>query len=172
MSKLSAKKQAAQARLDAAKSKLSPSDLEEIAERAALSKLEDEAKVEEERARDLDLQRRLEAAEELKPGTRFTTVAIEGLPDTFVVQCDGRAHVKWENELSKMAQSGKGERSAIHRGYAQSIVHDWNGTVRDDSDSEFTVKLVKYLTDNPGVVTPLTDAAIRLAGAVAAERKS
>lgn len=172
MSKLSAKRKATEERLSAAKAKLTDADRAEIDEREALSKIEDEAKAEEEKARYLDLQRRLESAEELNPGKRFATVSIEGFPDTFVVFADAPSHIKWENELSKSAQNKGSDRNAIHRSYAQSVIYDWNGNVRKDEDSEFTVKLIKFLTDNPGVVTPLTDAAIRLAGAVAAERKS
>jgi hypothetical protein len=170
---INSKRKAAEERLAAAQAKLSADDRAEIEERDQISKLTEDAKIEEEKARQLDLQRRLDAAEAaLGSSVRLTTVAIEGMLDSFIVQCEPHAHTKWENDLSRMASSGKGERSAIHRAYAQAVVYDWNGSVRNDTDSEFTTKLVKFLSENPGVVTPLTDAAIRLAGAVASEHKS
>lgn len=161
----------AQARLDAARSRLSPEDREEIEAREQLAKMEAEIKAETERKRLLDLERRLDLARErLGEKVAVEAVAIEGFEDTFIVRRDGKAHGIWSEAISKAVATG-GDRLAVNRQYAVAVVEDWNGVVGGD-DPEFTKKLRDFLTTNPGIVTPITDCAGRLAGIFAAERKS
>lgn len=170
---LTSRKAAAAARLEQAKSALSDGDLSEIAERAEIDKLEDEAKAEESKRRELELARRLDSAREaLGPDAGLEAVAIIGFPDTFIVRRDGKAHAKWHAAMIKSHRpDSKIEPLTVSLTYAVAVVHDWNGNVRDDNDAEFTHKLTQYLTANPGIVTPITDVAGRLAGVFAEEFK-
>jgi len=173
MSKISDKLAAAKARLEAAKASLSDADRAEIEGRDQVAQIETEARAEELRKRDLDLDRRLDAAREaLGEKAGLEAVAIESFPDTFIVQRNSKAHAKWAEDIAKVSQSGKGDRATIHRAYAVTAIYDWNGKVGGDDDSEFTVRLNKYLTENPGMVTPITNALANLAGVFASERKS
>jgi hypothetical protein len=171
VSALEARLATAQAKLDAARARLSTEDREEIEAREQLAKLEAETKSENERRRLLDLERRLDLARErLGEKAAVEAVAIEGFEDTFIVRRDGKAHGIWSESISKAVATG-GDRLAVNRQYAVAVVEDWNGVVGGD-DPEFTKKLRDFLTTNPGIVTPITDCAGRLAGIFAAERKS
>jgi 23S rRNA G2069 N7-methylase RlmK/C1962 C5-methylase RlmI len=172
MSKIDEKLAQAKARLEAAKAALTDDDRAEISGRDEIAKIEAEAKAEEIRKRDLDLDRRLDAARaELGEKAGLEAVAIESFPDTFIVQRNSKAHAKWADDIAKASQSGKGDRAAINRAYAVSGIYDWNGVIGGE-DSEFTHKLAKYLTENPGMVTPITNALANLAGVFASDRKS
>jgi hypothetical protein len=167
-------KAAALARLAKASSSLTDADREEIAERAEIAALVEKAKEEERKARNLDLDRRLqEAQERLGTSEGVEALAIEEFPDTFIVKRNSKAHARWNESVNKLAgPNGKGDRAKIYRDYAACVVDDWNGVVLGESDSEMGAKLIKYLVDNPGIVTPLTDCAARLAGVFAEDRKS
>jgi len=160
-------------RLAELQAKLSDEDRAEIAARDELAKAEQELQDERERQMILDLDRRMEKAKEsLGPDAMIRAVAIKNYPDTFIVQKSVKAHKKF-NQATRDRQEGKGGRAAdLDLAYAVAVVYDWNGIVADELDSEFGVKLQKYLTDNPGLITPITNAAIELMGVFAAERKS
>jgi hypothetical protein len=172
MSKIEEKLLQAQARRDAARAAITDDDRAEIELRDKIAQIETEAKAEEIRKRDLDLDRRMDAAREtLGDKAGLDSIAIEGFPDTFIVLRNSKAHSKWAEEIAKVAQSGKGDRAAVNRAYAVAAVYDWNGEIGGENP-EFTVKLAKYLTENPGIVTPITNALANLAGVFASERKS
>lgn len=158
------------AELEKIQSKLSDDDRQEIEQRAQLAKLESDLEDELQQQRDLDLDRRLDTAiSALGETARIRAISIEGFEDTFVLVSDPAAHAKWVRGAAQ--GNGKEDRIKLARDYAVAVVYDWNGNVRSDEDSEFTVKLAKYLTDNPGIVTPITNVAIELAGVLARERK-
>jgi 23S rRNA G2069 N7-methylase RlmK/C1962 C5-methylase RlmI len=163
----------AEARREAAKSALSEDDIKEIELRNRIAEIEAEAEAEERKARNLDLDRRLEAAREaLGDKAGLEAVAIEGFKDTFVIQRQSKAHSKWAEDIAKAASpNSKLDRATVNRAYAVAAVYDWNGEIGGENP-EFTVKLTKYLTDNPGIVTPINNASANLAGVFAQERKS
>ena len=163
----------AEARRDAAKSALSEDDLKEIELRNKIAEIEAEAEAEERKARNLDLDRRLEAAlEVLGEKAGLKAVAIEGFKDTFIVQRQAKAHAKWTEDIAKASQpNAKLDRATVNRAYAVAAVYDWNGEI-GGVNPEFTLKLTQYLTDNPGIVTPINNASAELAGVFAQERKS
>lgn len=173
MSKLDTVLAKAEARRAAAKSALSEDDLKEIELRAKIAEIEAEAEAEERKARNLDLDRRLEAAREaLGEKAGLEAVAIEGFPDTFIVQRQAKAHAKWTEDIAKASQpNAKIDRATVNRTYAVAGVYDWNGEI-GGVNPEFTLKLTQYLTDNPGIVTPINNASANLAGVFAQERKS
>ena len=172
VSKLEARIQARKAELDKAKAVLSDSDRTEIEQREQLALIDAEVEEEKRKARDLDLARRLDAARErLGETSKVRAIAIEGFEDTFVIVYDPKAHGKWTEDVSKAATKNE-SRAKANRDYAVAVVCDWNGHVRSDDDPEFTTKLAKYLTENPGLVTPINNVAGELAGLYASERKS
>ena len=163
----------AEARRDAAKSALSEDDLKEIELRNKIAEIEAEAEAEERKARNLDLDRRLEAAREtLGEKAGLQAVAIEGFKDTFIIQRQAKAHAKWTEDIARASQpNSKLDRATVNRAYAVAAVYDWNGEI-GGVNPEFTLKLTQYLTDNPGIVTPINNASAELAGVFAQERKS
>jgi hypothetical protein len=171
---------AAKARLAAAKAALTEKDREDLTRREELAKLEAEAESEELSRRQLDLARRLDAArDKLGPNAALKTVAVKGYNDTFIVQRNGKAHAAWTEAMSRaqsqeaLQPNKKIDRGAINRNYAVAVVYDWNGCTDFDAlGSTSGNDLIRFLTDNPGIVTPLTDAAVELVGALADERKS
>lgn len=155
-----------------AKASLSESDLLEIEQRAKLAQIDEEIAEEERKARDLDLARRLDAARiSLGDNAGIRAVAIEGFPDTFLVTRNSKAHGQWLDNLTKASAKNE-SRNKANRIYACAVVYDWNGQIGGDGDSEFTAKLNRYLEENPGIVTPINNAAAELAGVFATERKS
>jgi|WetSurMetagenome_2_1015567.scaffolds.fasta_scaffold00291_5 hypothetical protein len=156
---------------------MTESDRLEIEQRAELAELR--AKDEEQRklARDLDLDRRLEAAIEANPGVRFKSVAPVGFSDTIIVMYVPEAYKQWRKAISQGAiradkQRKEFDSEPITREFAIASVYDWNGHTDFDTHTERTEQLRKFLTDNTGPVTPITDAAVVMAGAIAEERKS
>lgn len=173
---LEKKRAAALARLDAAKSALSEDDLAERAAREEIAQLEADAAETERKARELDLERRLDRAREtLGEAAKLKAVSIREYPDTFIVMRDGKAHGAWQAALEAASLGKKGfSRQEANRRYAAASVYDWNG------QNDFTSvvgkdtlgnRLHKFLTENPGIVTPLVDAAAELAGVFAEEKK-
>ncbi len=162
----------------AAEAAFTEADAAEESKRALLA---DERKAESEaatRKRDLDLARRLESAIGEGDPREFRAVIIEGFADTFIIRRNGTAHAKWERALESAASNDrnkkKADKEAASRAYAIASVVDWNG----DTDFQVGLKrnlgddLDKFLTVNPGIVTPLNNAAGRVNGVFAEERKS
>lgn len=166
----------AKMRLDEAKAAITEDDREEIAQRAELAQIEEERRDAERLRRDLDLERRLSKARDTLGDVKMKAVTVKEFPDTFIVVRKGKAHAAWTESMSNAAhsklQGQKIDRGAINRKYATEVVYDWNGTTDFDANPESTRQLVKFLIENPGVVTPLTDAAAELSGVFAEERKS
>lgn len=174
---LKAKLDAAKARLADVKARLTEDDQKDIIAFKELSDLEAETEAEERKQRNLDLDRRMMAAQTANPDATFEAVAVQGWPDTFIVRRNGRAHAAWNqamtNAASQAAQGKKDiDRASINRKYAVQTVHDWNGNTDFDTNVERAKALNDYLIENPGLLVPITDAAAKLAGVFAEERKS
>lgn len=164
--------EAAKARLAAANAAITSADDEEIKTREELAKTLAEADERETEKARLDAERRKDLLEDVKPGT-YAIVMAKGFSDTFILRRNGKAHSNWVKRISPAASGGKAiDTEAAARDYAVAVVVDWNGLQDFDSNADSTSKLQKYLRDNPGVVSPITDAAAELAGVYAREFKS
>lgn len=169
---LAARIQQSKARVAAAKATLNDDDRAELEQRDELERLEAEAEEEKQKARRLDVERRLDAAKTvLGENAPIVPVLIKGFDDSFLVQRDNKAHQKWITMTQNSASNPNIDRGALARAYAVAVVYDWNGVVGGD-DPEFTLKLTKHLTEFSGMVLPITNAAVDLSGAAAIERKS
>jgi len=160
---------AAKARLAAAKAATSDEARKHREMRSELARVEAEARAEERaRLRD-DLDQRIEA---LDSETKCEGLMVEEFDDTFIVVRNGKAHADWQNSLRRAAKANKSpiDSDTINRRYAIACVVDWNGINDFDSNAESTHRLDRYLIENPGIVTPITDLAGRLAGVFAEER--
>jgi hypothetical protein len=152
---------------------ITEADRLEIAQRQQLAEIEGEAKLVELKRRQLDLDRRVDIARSnLGPEIPVRGILMEDYNDSFVVIADGAAHAKWSNSIAMFNATGKGDRLEIGREYARSVVYDWDGQIFDDQSSELTHKLEVRLTEKPGFVSPITNAAADLAGVFAEARKS
>jgi hypothetical protein len=174
------------ARLDEAKQKLAEvkarlteKDQEDIAALKELADLKAEREDEERKQRNLDLDRRMIAAQEaLGPDAKIEAVSVQGdWPDTFIVRRNGRAHAQWTQAMTNAATSAANgkkdvDRSSINRRYAIQVVYDWNGHTDFETNTERSKELNDFLIENPGLLVPITDAAAKLAGVFAEERKS
>jgi hypothetical protein len=174
---LTQKKAAAQAKLDAAKAALTDEDRDELNQRVEIAKIETETEEEERRLRNLDLERRLDSAKDALGESVVEALSVDGFPDTFIIQRNGRAHGKWEDDMSSLNhpdrnKNRKLDRASIYRNYAVECIYDWNGRLVDGSDPKFTLQVHKYLTENPGIVSTITNVAAKLAGVFAENRKS
>lgn len=164
---------AEKAALEKAKAALSEDDRAEIAMREELAQLQAQRELEERAKREVELERRLDSArEELGDEIKVKGVSVREFPDTFVIMRNGKAHAAWSDAISKAVQNKNADRAAIHRKYAIAVVYDWNGINDFETNAESTTRLSQFLTANPGIVTPITDAAAELAGIFAEERKS
>ncbi len=158
--------------LEKVQASLSDEDREEIALREQLAELRATREKEELAKREMELERRLDKAREADPEGTFEGVLPAGFPDAFIVMRSGKAHANWYQEITKAVSNKNADRQAINRRYACAVVYDWNGIDNFDNNSEGSAKLNRYLTENPGLVTPITDAAAKLAGVFLEERKS
>ncbi len=159
--------------LEKAKAALTDADRAEIAQREELATLQREREKQEFIKREVELERRLdEARETLGVDVKVKGVMVREFSDTFIVKRNGKAHATWSDAIAKAAQNKSIDRATIHRNYAVAVVHDWSGLHDFDDNAESTNKLRAYLTANPGLVIPITDAAAELAGIFAEERKS
>lgn len=152
---------------DAALAALSDDDKTEIADRAALAKLDEEVAEAKIAARDLDLARRLDALQEQHPGVKFRTVVVKNFDDTFIVRHDQVAFAKWQRAINR-----KGDHEDDTRAYAVAAVVDWNGRTDFAPPSTLGADLHAYFKANTGVVGPVSIEAGELAGIFKEERKS
>jgi hypothetical protein len=175
---LTAKLDAAKQKLAEVKARLTEDDQKDIAALKELADLEAEREAEERKQRNLDLDRRfIEAQEALGPNVKIEPVAIQEFADTFIVMRNGKAHTQWNQAMTNAAiasANGKKDvdREILRRKYAIQVVYDWNGHTDFATNAERTKALNDYLIENPGLVVPITDAAAKLAGVFAEERKS
>ncbi len=172
-----------EARLAAAKARyeaVAPTD-EEKAERALrqkIAQLEADAEDAERERLAADLDARVDAVRAADPKGRYIGIMSKTFADTFIVQRNGRAHAAWGAAQSAMlTDRAQGKRapvdaSQIDRDYVLECVYDWNGRTEFDSDPELSSKLRAYLIENPGLITPIKNAAGELAGAFVEERAS
>lgn len=164
--------------LEQKKSALSDADRAEIQEREQLKELRAAIAEEDRKARELDLDRRMDRARAaLGDGVELRAISVIGFPDTFIARPDPIGYKLWTNATeqaaSKLARSGvadPADRERRNRELGITVVYDWNGEL--SGKPEFTNRLDAYLTSNPGIVSPLTDAAVELAGVLAETRKS
>lgn len=127
--------------------------------------------------RDLDIAHREEAAREaLGEKAKIGLVVIDDYPDSFILTHKPDAFKLWESTLN----SGKKfDRLAVNLRFAVAAIHDWNGITDWNTpmpnylgkQSSAGVELGAYLTANPGMITPITNEAARLAGLFKEERK-
>ena len=158
--------------LEEERSKLSPDDAVEITERAKLDELEKAIEAERNKQAQLALDRRLDAAREvLGPNASIRGVMIEGYPDTFIVKRNQGAHSRWLDAVAKAA-AAKESKEPANRSYAAAGIYDWNGRIGADNDPQFQHDVTKFLQENAGIVTPITNDLAELAGVFARERKS
>lgn len=170
----------AKAKLAAAQGKITVSDESEISARIELSEIEAQTEEVERKQLELNLARRVDVArEKLGPESCIEGLMIQEFSDTFIVARDGKAHAKWQKDILRLqtaqAQGGRyngPDRDAIGREYAVKVVYDWNGITDFDENTESSAKLRKYLSDNPGLIIPITDLSAKLSGVFAEERKS
>jgi len=126
--------------------------------------------------RDTDLAKRLLAAKEAHPEWTLRSLTIKERSDTFIVRANPDAHRNWQAAAIAKASKGGGGTKANDvtdatdraRAYALASVVDFNGKAVDSVDIR---ELDKFLQLHQGLVTPITDAAIELNGAVTEERK-
>jgi hypothetical protein len=168
--------EAAKARKAAAEAALTEDDRNEIAVRAEVSKIENEALDAERTKRSVELDRRLDAAREAMPGAKLDRLTVQEFPDAFVICYKPKSHARFVDALRRSQIGGHGKTADFDTArlqYALEVVVDWNG--RADyagQDSERTNTLRAYLIENPGILSPITDLAATMAGIVAEERKS
>jgi CRP-like cAMP-binding protein len=155
---------------DAARALMTSADRDEVKAREEIAKLEDEEREAVAERRALDLARRFEAAADKVGAETIRPLSIKGFPDTFIVERNGGAHAAWSKSIADSVSNKKIDRAEVDRKYAREAIRDWNG--RDLEDSTVTHELDKFLTTNPGVVTPITNLAAELNGVFAEERKS
>lgn len=168
----------AKANLAAVKAKLSEKDIEEIAQFQQIADIEAERDAEERKQRNLNLDRRMEQArEDLGPDVKIESVSVQEWPDTFIVMRSGKAHAAWTQATTNAATAAANgkkdiDRASINRKYALQVIYDWNGYTDFATNTERSSELNKFLIENPGLLTPITNAAALLAGVFAEERKS
>jgi hypothetical protein len=175
---LKAKLEEAKQKLAEVKARLTEADQEEIAAFKELADLEAEREAEERKQRNLDLDRRVLAAQEaLGPNAAIEAVAVQDWTDTFIVRRNGKAHAQWTQAMTTAATAAANgrkdiDRASINRKYAIQVIYDWNGHTDFEENTERSKALNDYLVENPGLLVPITDAAAKLAGVFAEERKS
>jgi hypothetical protein len=174
---LKAKLDEAKQKLAEVKARLTEADQEEISAFKELADLDAEREAEERKQRNLDLDRRVLAAQEaLGPNVKIEPVSVQDWSDTFIVRRNGKAHAQWTQAMTNAAAAAANgkkdvDRASINRRYAIQVIYDWNGYT-DFENTERSKALNDFLTENPGLLVPITDAAARLAGVFAEERKS
>jgi hypothetical protein len=175
---LKSKLEAAKQKLADVKARLTEEDVADIAAFKELADLEAEREAEERKQRNLELDRRVIAAQEvLGPEVKIEPVSVQEWPDTFIVMRNGKAHAAWTQATTNAATAAANgkkdvDRASINRKYAIQVIYDWNGYTDFATNTERSRALNDFLIENPGLVVPITNAAAMLAGVFAEERKS
>jgi len=171
LDRLRAELEQAKTAAKAASSVLSDEDRDEIELRQKIADANAEREQVELEQRELDLDRRFDAAKEAFPDQPLKKLLIESYPDTFILKHNRAAYARWEDETAKSVSNKRLKRPDIFRRWAVAMVIDWNG--KDLSDPlKSGAELDTYLTQNPGIVTAITNAGGELAGVVGKARKS
>jgi hypothetical protein len=177
-SALEARRAAAMERIAKATASVSDEDRARRAEREEIAALEAHADQIERDQLAAALADRVEMARASNPKSQFSGLMIRTFPDTFIVMRNGQAHAAWQAAIINAGRTetqnrAPVDRSPINMKYALACVFDWNGEQNFGADKDGTEnadRLRKYLIQNPGIVTPITDAAAELAGVFADER--
>ncbi|HMI84867.1 MAG TPA: hypothetical protein VK550_12290 [Polyangiaceae bacterium] len=175
---LKSKLEAAKQKLADVKARLTDADVADIAAFKELADLESEREAEERKQRNLELDRRVIAAQEvLGPEVKIEPVSVQEWPDTFIVMRNGKAHGAWTKATTNAATAAANgkkdiDRESINRKYAIQVIYDWNGYTDFATNTERSKALNDFLIENPGILVPITNAAAMLAGVFAEERKS
>lgn len=152
---------------------LSLADAEALADNEALLKAQAEQADAEALARAAHLLKRLIAAQEKYGVDKVRAVAVKGSAHTFIVTGNQAAHAKWEARFSKgLTDPKKHPTAELQREYATECVVDWNGETDFSDRDEHGYKLIKFLTDNAGIVSPIFNACLLLNNFIAEEAKS
>jgi hypothetical protein len=165
-----------QAELEAAQAELTETDKVELQARDQEAELDVKIREARQIKRGLLLARSVEAwREKLGAGGKrvyVDGVEIEGRDDWFVIAASKGAQESLTVRVNHK-QTKPNHLPGIYLDYAMLVVKEWNG---EDTSSPITgekaVELRRMLEDNPGVVTTITQAATRLAGAHADDHKS
>jgi hypothetical protein len=172
-SKIQLRIEAARAALAVETKRLSPADMVEIAEREELAKVERERAEAKAVERELDLDRRLDAARDKHgPAAKFKTVMIQDGDDTFIVTLNAVAYKKWDKSINDGASNSKIDPQEERRKLVAASVVDWNGETDFGPTSLNGPKLTMYLSDHQGIVAPLIQEICILNGVVKETRKS
>ena len=166
---------AAQAKRAAAEAAITDADREEQALRDKIAAEESAAQAAADAKRALDAERYLDAARaELGDSIALKIVMVRSFSDVFIVRRNGQAHARWTSRLADANRSGKKiDSNAIALDYAMATIVSWNGaSLGGDVGNDTAPALRLFLQQNPGIVSPLTDAAAELNGIFAEERKS
>lgn len=163
----------AEAAREEAVSAITDEEREEIELRNAIARADEERKAAELARRELELDRWEEEARALHgPDAKIATIMIDGYDDSFVVKHSSKDFKKWEQGVNKSFVDKKFDRDKNARDYAVASVICWNGATDFSLSSQSGGELVAHLTRNPGIVTSITSAAAKLAGAFTEARKS
>ena len=166
---------AAQAKRAAAEAAITDADREEQILRDKIAAEEAAAQAAADAKRALDAERYLDAARaELGDSIALKIVMVRSFSDVFIVRRNGQAHARWTSRLADANRSGKKiDSNAIALDYAMATIVSWNGaSLGGDVGNDTAPALRLFLQQNPGIVSPLTDAAAELNGIFAEERKS
>lgn len=164
--------EAKQAELERKRAELTTEDREEIAGRATLLELEEKILEESRERRALELGRRVdEIRERLGPDAFVEGVTIRGREDTFVVGYSADAHKAFVTKLNT-PNAKTFNPVAMYVDYAVAVTLAWNDITDFGVNSTNGPALRKFLNENSGIATSITNVATRLAGAHAEERKS
>jgi len=176
LASLRAKLSAEKAAVEAVRSAVSAEDRAELELRAELRAAEEERRAEELSQRQLDLDRREEAAREAHQNAKIAQLAIQDHDDTFVIMGNQLAHSRWEKGIRAAATNKKLSEDDFYLSYAVDAVIDWNGIVDFDhglvGEEPAGRALKAYLKTHPAMVTLIVNEAIRLAGYVKEAHKS
>lgn len=166
---------AAQAKRAAAEAAITDDDRAEQELRDKIAAEESAALAAADAKRALDAERYLDATRaEFGDAAALKIVSVKSFPDTFIVKRNGQAHARWHTRLTDGSRNGKKIDSiALGLDYALAAVVSWNGrSLGGEVGNDVGPALRLFLQANPGVITPITDAAGELNGIFAEERKS
>lgn len=158
--------------------KMSDADAAEVALRAELASLRDARADEERKARDLDLDRREDAAREaLGPKAKISQYVVkDATDDTFILVHVPAAYAAWDRAMNSQKKQDLVE---LRLAYVKAGIHDWNG--HTDPTAMITIggvsnpmghALDMHLRANLALLTPIVNELGRLAGFYKEERKS
>lgn len=164
----------AKERLAAAEAAVTDDDRAEIAVRAEHAQIVDKTRAAEELKRDLDLERRREAAVDVF-GSKvpLDVYVMDDPPHTFVIRAPKpEDHTRWEKGLADAQSNKKIDQDEVKRNYALACVFDWNGsTDLHGLASAHGLALRQWAEAFPAAVTSITNIAAELGGLALGNRR-